>query len=149
MYSIEERDKILNSIFQEIAKGKSVRGIFDGGQVEISRETFYVWLDEDKSKSDQYAKVCEVRADKIFEDILDIADDGTNDYVDKDGITVLNSEHIQRSRLRVDARKWMLGKMNPKKYGDKVSTDITSKGEKIQTNVIVLGNGVNPDEATT
>ena len=61
-----------------------------------------------------------------FETInLDIADDGSNDWVERknaDGSTteVVNGEHIQRSRVRIDARKWLLSKLAPKKYGDKL-----------------------------
>ncbi len=59
----------------------------------------------------------EVRADEI----VDIADDDTNDFTaDKDGKLVANNEHIQRSRLRVDARKWIAVKLLPKRYGDKM-----------------------------
>ena len=68
------------------------------------------------------------RAEEVFEEILDIADDGTNDWMERNGKdgetgdTVLNGEHVQRSRLRIDARKWALSKMIPKKYGDKIDT---------------------------
>ena len=55
----------------------------------------------------------------MFEDIIDIADDSSQDrIVNEDGKEVMNSEFVQRSRLRVDARKWALSKLNPKKYGD-------------------------------
>ena len=37
----------------------------------------------------------------------------------------VNGEAIQRSRLRVDTRKWILSKMVPKKYGTKVTAEIT------------------------
>ena len=56
---------------------------------------------------------------------------------------VLNGEHIQRSRLRVDTRKWYLSKLNPKKYGDKV--DVTTKGKEI-TNPILGIDIRRPDE---
>lgn len=77
----------------------------------------------------QYTRAKERRAEGIFEEILDIADDGTNDWTERrreDGSVdeVLNHEHIQRSRVRIDARKWMLGKMQPKKYGDKIGLDV-------------------------
>jgi len=55
---------------------------------------------------------------------------------------------MQRSRLRVDVRKWALSKMNPKKYGDKV--DHTTGGEKLPTNTtnlaITLPNGKTIDD---
>jgi hypothetical protein len=82
----------------------------------------------------QYARAKEEAADAMAEDILDIADDGTNDYIEREGkdgstYTVVNNEVIQRSRLRVDTRKWLMAKMKPKRYGDKL--DLTSGGEKI------------------
>ena len=64
--------------------------------------------------------------------------------VDENGNPRINHDVIQRDRLRVDARKWMLGKMQPKKYGDKL--DVTSDGEKISTTIINLGSGVKPQE---
>ena len=58
----------------------------------------------------------------------DIADDGTNDWQErqnKDGSSyiALNTEHVQRSRLRVDTRKWIASKLKPKKYGDKQAVE--------------------------
>ncbi len=40
---------------------------------------------------------------------------------DKDGKKALDHEHVQRSRLRVDTRKWAAGKLAPKRYGDKLN----------------------------
>jgi hypothetical protein len=63
--------------------------------------------------------------------MLDIADDGTNDWakqqLGEDGpeVEVLNKEHIQRSRLRIETRKWLASKLKPKKYGDKITTEHT------------------------
>lgn len=91
-----------------------------------NKSTVFRWLAADEAFRDQYARAREAQADALFDDILDIADDGTNDYMTKtnaDGseYEALNAEHIQRSRLRVDARKWMAGKLLPKKYGEKIT----------------------------
>lgn len=60
----------------------------------------------------------------MADDLLDIVDDSSGDYVvrERDGerITVVDHEHIQRSRLRADTRKWLLSKALPKIYGDKI-----------------------------
>ena len=74
----------------------------------------------------------ELRSHLLFDEIIEIADDDQNDYIEQtlpsgDIIEKVNSEHIQRSRLRVDARKWVLSKMNPKKYGEKLDLDMNSK----------------------
>ncbi len=69
----------------------------------------------------------------MSEDILDIADDGSNDLMTiQKGNTeyeIENKEVTNRSRLRVDTRKWLMSKMKPKKYGDKI--DHTTNGKDL------------------
>lgn len=88
-------------------------------------------LAEDEEFAKQYARACEMRADAQFEEMFEIADDAANDWMERnDGENVswqVNGEHIQRSRLRIDTRKWALARMNPKKYGDKVQAEVTGK----------------------
>jgi hypothetical protein len=66
--------------------------------------------------------------DAIFESSLQIADDGRNDYIDVDGVRRVDTDHIQRSKLRVDTRMRLAEKMNPKKYGAKV--DVNHGGQE-------------------
>jgi hypothetical protein len=69
----------------------------------------------------QYALARQAGYARMAEELLEIADDGTNDWMEReDGSPALNSEHVQRSRLRVDTRKWLLSKVLPKIYGDKL-----------------------------
>lgn len=82
------------------------------------------WLAAEPEFVVQYARARELQADHLFDECLDIVDDGRNDWMErqaKDGSTELvpNPEAVARSRLRLDARKWMAGKLRPKKYGDK------------------------------
>jgi hypothetical protein len=77
-----------------------------------------------------YRAAREAQADYIFEEVLEIADDGRNDWMERqreDGgtVMVLNKEHVNRSRLRIDARKWVLARMNAKKYGERSLTELT------------------------
>lgn len=127
-YSKNQIDKLFKRIVTNIVIEKaSLRSTLALKDMP-SNETFYKWLQDDKNKTKQYARACTLRADAIFDEMLDIADDGTNDYMtNKHGEKTLNNEHIQRSKLRIDARKWSLSKMNPKKYGDKL--DVTT-GDK-------------------
>ena len=115
---------------QLIEKGMSLRESLRIGD-KCSSRTFYKWLDEDEGKVKQYVRACEARADEIFEDILDIADNQEDDvYKDSDGKEHTNHNVINRSRLRIDSRKWMLSKMNPKKYSDKIQVELDDKMEK-------------------
>ena len=58
---------------------------------------------------------------------MEIADDSTNDWVETKFGPQLNREAIERTRLRIDARKWMMARILPKKYGDKL--DLNHSGE--------------------
>jgi len=79
-----------------------------------------------KDFADQYARAMELRLDIMAEDILDIADDSSEDELfTEEGKRVFNGEFAARSRIRIDARKWLMGKLKPKKYGDKVQTEIS------------------------
>lgn len=135
-YSEKEIKELFEKIVLRIEDGEPLRRILKDKTMP-STSTFYIWVDNDAIKSKRYARATSIRADVIFDEMFDIADDGTNDFesVDiGDGIKVqkLNSEHIQRSKLRIDTRKWALSKMNPKKYGEKI--DVTTDGEKVNNN---------------
>lgn len=86
------------------------------------KKTVFRWLRSHPEFAKQYAIAKEEAADAWAEEILDIADDGTNDWItDEKGRTVFNGEHVQRSRVRIDTRKWIASKLKPKKYGDKIT----------------------------
>ena len=115
----------------------------DKGLVSICNElglnasTVYRWINEDKEFCNNYTRAREIQADFLADQIIEIADETSNDtIVTENGIETANHEHISRSRLRVDARKWKASKLFPKKYADRVNTDLTSDGEKIHIPLI-------------
>lgn len=108
-------------ICERIADGHSLRSICQADDMP-AQSTVFKWLSEQKTFSEQYARAREAQADKLADEILSIADDGTKDtYKDEHGNERTDQEVIGRSRLRVDARKWLASKMAPKKYGDKLA----------------------------
>ena len=124
--------EVINAICDAIAKGESLRTICSWYGMP-SRITVHNWLKEDEEFQIKYSDAHDMQADFYAEQIIDIADDSINDYrVDEKRGLVLNQEHVQRSKLRIDARKWVASKLKPKKYGDKVQTDITSNGKPIK-----------------
>ena len=111
-------------IFNRMISGEGIVQICAPGRDDFlpSERTFYKRLTEDETFAQRYARAREAQADKMAEDILQIADDGSNDtYEDEDGNPRTDHDVVARSRLRVDARKWLASKMAPKKYGDKVA----------------------------
>lgn len=128
-YTTEEIDNTFNSICNRLEDGESLRSILKEKDMPSS-QTFYGWLEDSKEKSKQYARAKELYAESVFEDIVLISD-GTGDdvLIDEDGKENINHSIIQRDRLRIDARKWHLSKLNPKKYGDKLETENNHTGE--------------------
>jgi len=118
------------TICEHIADGKSLREICRAEGMP-SKTTVMRWLADSQEFRDQYARAREAQADHFADEILEIADDATNDWmtrkVGEETTTVADHEHISRSRLRVDARKWLMSKMAPKKYGDKLDMELSGK----------------------
>jgi hypothetical protein len=117
----EEKARACAEILAQVEKGRSLRSICDNGDDWMpARKTFEGWCDQDEELSAQYARARETRSDAIFEECLVIADSQEGDLIEVDGQASVNHDFIARAKLRIDTRKWMLGKMNPKKYGDKL-----------------------------
>lgn len=133
-----------------MAKGKFTKELFeticnqiansDKGLVSICKEhdlnanSFYEWIAKDKELGDKYACARELQAEYLADQIIEIADNTAKDTIhvenEAGGYDMPNHEWINRSKLRVDARKWKASKLAPKKFGDKI--DVTSGGDKIE-----------------
>lgn len=115
---------------------------------DISHSTVRAWIsDPEHPLSDKYVRAKEKQVEMIAEEILDIADDGSNDLMlltnaKGEAYEQENKEVTSRSKLRVEARKWLLSKLNPKKYGDKI--DLTSDNKPLApTNITIIRDGGN------
>ena len=118
-YTEENKEKIFSLICDELEKGYSLRLILRREDMPSSR-TFFKWVDEDKEKVKEYERSLELRSEMLFDEIIEIADKQSEDVgEDENGNKVINHNIVQRNRLQIDARKWALSKMFPKKFGDK------------------------------
>lgn len=119
--------EIAERICERLIEGESLRKICLADDMP-SAAAVCRWLGENEQFRDQYARARDAQADTLADEILDIADDGSNDFMGED--EAYNGDAVQRSKLRVDARKWIAAKLKPKKYGDRL--DVTSGGESIR-----------------
>ena len=102
-------EAMTSHICAEMSAGRSLRSICeDTGMPD--RVTVFRWLARHEEFRNQYARAQEDRASAMAEDILDIADDE-------------ECADVQKAKLRIDTRKWLMSKMAPKKYGDKVMNE--------------------------
>lgn len=137
-YSQELKDECFDWIIEQIESGSAlITALNTHGMPSTS--TFYIWLEEKDEngvktleadeKSKRYTHACEVREEKMLEEILEIADKQGEDVIHTDSGDIVNHNVINRNRLQIDARKWYLAKVNPKKYGDR-ETKVIEGGEK-------------------
>lgn len=99
----------------------------------INASSFYDWVAADPELANKYARAREMQADFLADEIISISDDGSKDTLEIEGkkgemMEVENKEWTNRSKLRVDARKWVASKLKPKKYGDKLDVDANVEG---------------------
>lgn len=118
-------DEIATKICHELSIGKSLRKICLADDMPAAR-TVHMWLLSNQEFMQQYTQAREIQADTIFDECIDIADMEDNDMQTVDGQDRVNTDVIARDRLRIDTRKWMAGKLRPKKYGEKVQQEHTS-----------------------
>lgn len=112
-------------ICARIADGESLRSICNDKNIP-HKATIFRWLLSDSPTysifRDQYEKARSIQYEALADEIFDVADDGRNDWMERNAEDnegyITNGEAIQRSRLRVDTRKWFLSKVLPK-YADK------------------------------
>lgn len=150
-YSLQTATIICN----RLADGESLRAICVDEDMP-SKTSVFRWLIANEAFRDQYARAREAQAEHLVDEILEISDDGTNDWMARrseaekgagvDSGWVLNGEHVQRSRLRIDARKWFASKVAPKKYGEKIETTVQGGDKPVAVQVSWASN---PGEATS
>lgn len=124
--------RLADEITRRMSQGETLKEICrnDGMPPE---STVRRWaLDDREGFYALYARAREMQVERWADELVEIADDGTNDWQERqvgEGRveTVPDTEHINRSRLRVDTRKWLMSKLVPRTYGDKAQVEHTGK----------------------
>ncbi len=110
----EEKSAIAEIVFSEMRKGKSAFQAckFAG----VPHSTFLDWVKLDDDMADSYARAREELHEHIAAEIISIADAPVGST--ESGAT--DNGAVQKQRLQIDSRKWLLSKLAPKKWGDKL-----------------------------
>lgn len=120
-YTLEKAE----AICERIASGESLRKICESEDMPNKR-TVLRWLAKNPEFQAIYAQAREDQADFYADQIIEIADDRSKDYIvggpNMDDM-VLDTEHVQRSKLRIDSRKWIAAHLKPRKYGDQLKVE--------------------------
>jgi hypothetical protein len=116
-------EELADAICERLCMGESLRRITkDEGMPSIA--TVMRWLLNIPEFDNKYARARQLQAEVWADEMIDIADDATNDYMEKkgkEGSFELNPENIQRSKMRLEQRRWYAEKLRPKVYGPKLA----------------------------
>lgn len=128
---------------RRLAGGRTKRSVCRDDDMP-DRDTIERWLmdlpnEENKGKAwiiddfyGHYAQARGFQAENVHDEIIDIADDSTNDYIevikkqkngDEKKTILFDKEAVMRSKLRVDARLAWLANTDPRKYGKNIKVD--------------------------
>jgi hypothetical protein len=131
-----------SAICERIASGESLKSVCrDEGMP--AHTTVLRWALTNPDFRNQYATAREMQAEILADELLEIADDGRNDWMEKQDQNGAmtgwreNGEAMRRSQLRIETRKWVAAKLLPKRWGDKTTTEITGPdGSALSAQVI-------------
>lgn len=131
----EYTPEIADAICARLAQGESLRAVCRDDSMPCTA-TVFNWFRRYPQFLEQYTRAKEESADALSDEMLEIADNARNDWMERHGEEesgwVANGEHIQRSRLRIETRKWLASKLKPKKYGDKLAVGGDADAPPIQ-----------------
>jgi hypothetical protein len=126
---VEYSPELADRICEELAGGKTLTEICRADGMP-NRATIWRWKEAHEDFRAKYERAQIDQAHGWADEIIEIADDGRNDWMERNGkdVTpgyVLNGEHVQRSRVRIDTRKFLMSKIVPRLYGDRVQAEIS------------------------
>jgi hypothetical protein len=115
---------LFDRICERMAEGESLRAICKAKDMPAKRSVLR-WVAGDETLAKQYSEAQTMRAECYFDEIIAIAD---------------SKSDPQKTRVQIDARKWVLARMNPKKYGDKFTQELTgSEGGPLVIEIVRHG----------
>lgn len=129
LYTKELADRICSLIIE----GKSLSSIVKTEKGMPNADTVFNWLSLNKEFSENYARATEQRTEAQLEDLNNIGEQAikaSKQYIDSKGSNAV----VQAYKVKADNLKWVMARMKPKKYGDKI--DMTSDGKAITVELI-------------
>jgi hypothetical protein len=124
--------ELADEICRRLAEGESLFRICKDEHMP-AKSTVLQWaLNDTQGFYARYAHAREIQLGVREDEIIDISDDGTNDFMEREQKNgekkiIFSRDQVERSKLRVETRKWLLTKLRPDKYGEKIEQ--THKGD--------------------
>jgi hypothetical protein len=106
-----EYEQIFERVIEDIYRGRSLQSLIEDDHRVVSYEDFLRWVKRDPVRAERFKEAQEMRTEFLAGEILEIAD-GVG------AIDPSSSDTVNRDKLRIDTRKWLMGAHNKKRYGE-------------------------------
>ena len=106
-----EYEQIFERVIEDIYRGRSLQSLIQDDHRIISYEDFLRWVKRDPQRHERFKEAQEMRTEFLAGEILEIADG-------VEAVDPSSSDTVNRDKLRIDTRKWLMGAHNRKRYGE-------------------------------
>ena len=108
---------MFESFIEQVYRGRSLRSLVEDDPRLVSYEDFLRWIKRDPSRHERFKEAQEARTEFLAGEILEIAD-GVG------AIDPSSSDTVNRDKLRIDTRKWLMSAHNRKRYGESKQIEV-------------------------
>lgn len=112
-----EYEQIFERVIEDIYRGRSLQSLINDDHRQVSYEHFLRWVKRDPQRYERFKEAQEMRAEFLAGEILEIADG-------IDSVDASSPETVNRDKLRIETRKWIMGAHNRKRYGETKQVEI-------------------------
>ena len=106
-----EYEQIFERVVEDVYRGRSLQSLIDDDHRAISYEDFLRWVKRDPVRHERFKEAQEMRTEFLAGEILEIADG-------VEAIDANSNDTVNRDKLRIDTRKWLMSAHNKKRYGE-------------------------------
>jgi hypothetical protein len=118
-------ETLATKICQRIADGESIRGICSAAEMP-GTTTVFRWIASGKCEGfrEQYEASVQIRLETLGDALIELADAP----IERNAAGAIDSAAVQMRRLQIETRRWILSKLLPRKYGDRMGLDHQGEG---------------------
>lgn len=106
-----EYEQIFERVVEDIYRGRSLQSLIEDDHRAISYEDFLRWVKREPTRHERFKEAQEMRTEFLAGEILEIADG-------VEAIDANSNDTVNRDKLRIDTRKWLMSAHNKKRYGE-------------------------------
>ena len=106
-----EYEQIFERVVEDIYRGRSLQSLIEDDHRVVSYEDFLRWIKRDPQRHERFKEAQEMRTEFMAGEILEIADG-------VEAVDPQSNDTVNRDKLRIDTRKWLMGAHNKKRYGE-------------------------------